>query len=138
MKLNTDLLAGVASCGDLGPANADRSDWIVWALTTADAFSEQLLLDAPLFLSPKHAAPERLSADTLLLGVPLGAISGADLSSVDPRHPGDASVSPSTQLSMSDVVVVAGVERAAVKRAKDLVGSGRIQFHTTPELFPEA
>mgnify|MGYP006914546134 FL=1 len=137
MKLNSDLLAGVATRGDLGPAAANRSDWIVWAVTDIDAVSEQMLIDAPLFLSPKHATPERLSTSTVLLGVPLGEIAGADLADVDPRHPGDASVAPSAALSLKDVVVIAGADRATVKRAKELLGADRIQFHTTPELFPE-
>lgn len=137
MKLNTDLSAGVATRSDLGPAAADRADWIVWALADIESFSPQSLVDAPLYLSPKHAAPERLGAGTLLLGVPLGQIPGADLAEVDPRDPGDASVTPDAPLSLADVAVIGGVERATVKRAQEgLRGTDYSpQFHTTPELF---
>ncbi len=137
MKLNTDLAAGVATRSDLGPAAADRADWIVWALVDIEDFSPRLLLDAPLYLSPKHAAPERLHTGTLLLGVPLGQIPGADLDGVDPRHPGDASVTPTAPLKLSDVAFIAGVERATVRRAQDELRGTELspQFHTTPELF---
>ncbi|AIJ32619.1 Uncharacterised protein [Corynebacterium imitans] len=137
MKLNTDLNAGVATRSDLGPAAADRADWIVWALADIESFSPHMLLDAPLYLSPKHAAPERQHTGTLLLGVPLGQIPGADLEGVDPRHPGDASVTLATPLALADVAFVVGVERATVKRSQDELRGTELspQFHTTPELF---
>ncbi len=137
MKLNTDLKAGVATRSDLGPVAADRADWIVWALVDIEDFSPRLLLDAPLYLSPKHAAPERLHTGTLLLGVPLGQIPGADLDGVDPRHPGNASVTPTAPLKLSDVACIVGVERATVRRAQDELRGTELspQFHTTPELF---
>lgn len=137
MKLNTDLNAGVATRSDLGPAAANRADWIVWALADIASFSPHMLLDAPLYLSPKHAAPERLHTGTLLLGVPLGQIPGTDLEGVDPRHPGDASVTPTTPLALADVAFIVGVERATVKQAQDGLRDTDLspQFHTTPELF---
>ena len=145
MKLNTWLTSGFSARGD----HSDSANWLVWFPAQIDTLTAGPLKgdseSVPFFLTPKTSAVAAGGEDIVLLGVPLGDLDRAqgNWRFNDRSGAGTDVVQLRGQFPIEQVQVVAGQNRAATKRAIEVLRGvesdfdGERQFHTMPELFPD-
>lgn len=135
MKLNYSLTSGFASGDGATPTRANVNSWIAWAPIRLG--TDQL--PSTLFLAPRSIP---LSADTILLGIPVGELGSVDVSSVDPqrlsyKESDGAPVELGNPVQLEAVRVVAAADRAGIRAAQSIFDgvAGERQFHVMSELY---
>ena len=159
MKIHTWLNSGLAARDNSNNA----SDYLVWFPADLETLSVAPLVgesaSVPFYLTPKTSALRDTSEGIVLLGVPLGDLQGSwrfdnlgqSAERIDDiptllgtnfayRDDGAAVVQLRGEFPIENVQVVAGQNRPDTKRAIEILRDvpGERQFHTMPELFPDA
>lgn len=159
MKIHTWLNSGLAARDNSNNA----SDYLVWFPADLETLSVAPLVgesaSVPFYLTPKTSALRETAEGIVLLGVPLGDLEGSwrfdnlgqsaeRIDDIPPlldtnfayRTDGAAVVQLRGEFPIENVQVVAGQNRPDTKRAIEILRDvpGERQFHTMPELFPDA
>lgn len=145
MKLNYSLNSGFTSGDGATPSRDNVASWIAWLPARATELSADFSSgdSAPLYLVPR-SIPD-LADDTVLLGIPVGELSGnaaAGIDAVDPQQlsyaqGATANIEAGAPISLDAVRVVAARDGAGRRQAQAAFAgvSGERQFHVMPELF---